>query len=708
MKKKISLVSLIFILSVILAYIMYVNAVINADDTGTYVYMYNYFELGNFEVALKDILNPWFLSSAVSYLLNIGGNGSTISIAYLAVWYGIAVFLTLLIINNSIENKWLLALAFFILIPYEGTNRYHMSATVASLLFFWGVQHCNRTKKKWGVILGIVAVLYAFLFSSDRVIVLLFVGSTIVLYYGMIFIQDSGKQKFLYALGFLISIAALVIRYVDIIANLGITSQWGGYGGSSDLTWINIATLFDKGIPSLFASLVKQWNIPAKGGMIQFTSFYWIVRIVIIILAFVALVSGWMDIVRKGIKNVDLTDALSVICVTTVFGVNVLNGMIIYFSIDNADMNRYASICWFLLVFILVRWIDNKYSNKYICKRFTTNIALTITFMALSMGYINPIYRVKYEVINEYSLDAIKFLENNEDAYHYGLASYWKSSPITAATNGKFVVDSGWIEDAEFEKPAYGNYYDGTAYYNFIISDIGRTMTISEENIEEIRGDYIDRNEPSSNEIFLYDYDIRFDERLVMECWPEGGDYELTDDITYHLEFPIGTNRIHMTVGNSENFKLSIDDNPDVAYYTVQVIDDNTVYVDLICTQNTTVNFNVGRKADDYTTIHKICLKRVLASVVIGTDVTNYNQVVYLKEGSYVITFDGTDIKNMQVDWSGADISVTQLTDGRIKRRYQIDVPSDQIISFSIAGSESMVIDKISYENAVLFDEDEE
>jgi hypothetical protein len=163
-----------------------------------------------------------------------------------------------------------------------------------------------------------------------------------------------------------------------------------------------------------------------------------------------------------------------------------------------------------------------------------------------------------------------------------------------------------------------------------------------------------------------------------------------------------------MTVGNSENFKLSIDDNPDVAYYTVQVIDDNTVYVDLICTQNTTVNFNVGRKADDYTTIHKICLKRVLASVVIGTDVTNYNQVVYLKEGSYVITFDGTDIKNMQVDWSGADISVTQLTDGRIKRRYQIDVPSDQIISFSIAGSESMVIDKISYENAVLFDEDEE
>jgi hypothetical protein len=89
-------------------------------------------------------------------------------------------------------------------------------------------------------------------------------------------------------------------------------------------------------------------------------------------------------------------------------------------------------------------------------------------------------------------------------------------------------------------------------------------------------------------------------------------------------------------------------------------------------------------------------------------NVTNYNQEVHLNAGSYVITFDGTDIKNMQVDWNGTDISVTQQTDGRIKRRYQIDVPSDQTISFGISGSDNMTIDKISYENAVLFDEAED
>jgi hypothetical protein len=233
-------------------------------------------------------------------------------------------------------------------------------------------------------------------------------------------------------------------------------------------------------------------------------------------------------------------------------------------------------------------------------------------------------------------------------------------------------------------------------------------MTISEENIEKIRGDYIDRNEPTGSVVYLYDYDIRFDERIVMECWPENGDYEIIDDLTYYLEFPVGINRIQMTVGNSGNLDLSLSDNPNVQEYSVQVVDNNTIYLDLVCTQNTKVAFNVKRKADEYTTIHKIGLKRVRASITMDENVTNYNQEVHLNAGSYVITFDGTDIKNMQVDWNGTDMSVTQQTDGRIKRRYQIDVPSDQTISFSIAGSESMVIDKISYENAVLFDEENE
>ena len=132
---------------------------------------------------------------------------------------------------------------------------------------------------------------------------------------------------------------------------------------------------------------------------------------------------------------------------------------------------------------------------------------------------------------------------------------------------------------------------------------------MEQESIEAIRGDFADRNfvYGSSGEsvIYLYDYDIRWDPQVIMEA--VGTDYELADPIEYHFtDLTVGTNRVELEVSNSANFNLVIADNEDVADVSVQVVSDNKIYVDFVCTQNTDITFKVARSAGEMTTIHKI------------------------------------------------------------------------------------------------------
>ena len=160
MRKKYVTIGVIAVLSAVLAYLQFVQARCNADDAGTYVYMYSLFELGNKTLDIRTILNPWFYCAAVSYLLNIGGNGAFSSQAYLAAWYGMAVFFTFLLVMHKRDSKWLLALALFILLPYGNTNDYHMVAAFVTLFGIWLLQCYKETGKKWICFSGALAVIF--------------------------------------------------------------------------------------------------------------------------------------------------------------------------------------------------------------------------------------------------------------------------------------------------------------------------------------------------------------------------------------------------------------------------------------------------------------------------------------------------------------------------------------------------------------------
>lgn len=711
----------VFIVTLFLTISFYVVVQCSTDDAGSYLWLYSWNELGAVQHGLREILEPWFLVLIGLDFIGAGKTGAELVSYCFSVFYFLCVFITLkLCMKDNQNNRWLLMLAVFLLIPYSGTNRFHLFPAVVSLFVLYAIsQYFSVKKKKWLVAAGLL-FLYAFIFSTDRIISLLFSVIPIIVYITLVCLQDKKKHKFLYLGGFFVIAIVVGIKLINELCiqvvgqGLTLMETWGGYGGESYLTWIDIDNLFRKGIPSFFQALMRQYNIPVEGGLIQYNTFYWMIRIFIVGLALVALISRCREMSKKGVAHVNVLDALASITVIVLVCINVMNGMIKYYEIDSHPMNRYACPVWYLLVVILVRWLDEKYEKICLVSKkkykITSGMILGVAFTLLTLGYSQPIYQGREALVKEPCQGEVDFLKENGDTYKYGIASFWKSYPITAMTNAEYVVSYGWIQEDEEDKDKLnlvcrGNknfYRDGSNYFNYIISYSPNSMTVSEENIETIRGDYIEKERlyidgKEESIIYLYDYDIRWEPKVMVEC--VGTDYELIDPIEYHYDLPLGTTRIDMEVANSENFLLEIADNELIRDVTIQIINDNRIYIDVTCLQETTVDFKVARKEDALTTIHKIVLKRVAASVT----VTEGNNQVFFANGNYVMTFSGENIDKMQVEWNAPKAVIEQITDGELRRRYSIQIDEPQMIEYTISGKD-VVIERISYEEGDLFE----
>ncbi len=694
--------------SLFLAANFYVLCGVNTDDAATYVWLREQFALGAVHHSIKEYLNPWFLVAAILYRLGIGNTGAAMVAYCYSIWIFLCSFMTLKIslrgcVKGQGKNSWLAFLATFIMIPSVSVNRYHLPTIFAVLLLLWAVDEFVSEHNKGALIAAVIYALYTFLFTADKALLFMEIVAPAGMYAIIWCLQKRERRKYLlFGTGGIAFLLACV-RIVSDACSLSIAGSWGGYGGDGYMYWTDIQTLFEKNIPSVFAALMNQYNIPADGGLIQFLSFYWIIRLVIVGAMLLAFVLRCRDIFKKGVENVHIVDSLSVLTAVSLVGVNILNGIAVAYSVYGQPINRYAGLAWYLLIIIFIRWVDEQYSSFYIKIKninMTSGFIMGLALIFLIVGYSQPIYKGRDALVSEECQAQIDFLKEHGDEYRYGLTSYWKSHPITAMTNGEYTMCCGWVTEDETEPEQlylYGSnnvheYEDGSNYFNIIISYLDNTMKIDEENIELLRGDYADRIQIGNTIYYLYDYDIRWVPRLIMEA--VGTDYELTEPIQYQFEFPVGTNRIEMDVANSENFELSINDNEDVSSVSVQKISDSKIYVDLVCTQNTNVAFNVARKADELTTIHKIVLKRVRAAIELDSN------EIFLKPGSYVITFNGDGLHDAQAVFEGEGISVCRLTDGMIKNKYRVDVEKAQTIKYNITGK-NISVDNVYYENAV-------
>ena len=709
-------VLIIALFSVFLAMSFYTVTGSNADEAGSYCMLYRIYELGYDNLNISQRLDPLYITLDILYRIDIFGNGIELVEVSFAIWYFFCIFITLILaMRHNANNWWVLLFCIFMLIPSSGTNKYHIVSIFVGLFTLYAVDKFVSEKKKFPIIISVLLIIYTLIVIGDKVLILMHIAVPTVVYMLIYCLQDKDKRRWIYIGGGVISATAAVIKLTDealkiVTGNgLGILEAFSGYGGEEYLNWIDVQTFFDKGIPQIFSCLLTQFNIPIDGGMIQFNSLFWIVRIAIVLLFMAVLIERWAQIIKKGVKSLALIDSLSVICITCLIGVNMLNGMMKYYSIDGSPMNRYAGLAWFLIVIVAARWLDEKYRSFPIMtvKKtvITSGCMLGIIFVLLTMGYSKPIYLGRNSLVSEACQEEADYIMSLGSDYSYGVASYWKSTPITALTNGDVNVIPGWIEEDKWDIDRE-EWRDGSNCFDFIISYVDNSMTVSEENIDKLYGDFIDRKrfyDNGESVVWLYDYDIRWQPEIKVET--VGEDYVITDRLQYYYDFPMGTNRIEMTVTNSENLELSIEDNPYVSSVSVNKLSDSKVQVDVICTQNTAVTFNVDLKTDELTTMSKIVLKRVKAAVFAEDVNVNGSNEVVLESGDYIFTFAGEHIKDMSVEWSGKDIEVSQLTDGRIRRRYAVTVKEPQTVLYNISG-DGISLEGVSYEDAHLFDEE--
>ena len=693
------------IITVILTYTMYAQMICNTDDAGTYTYMYNLFELGTRKIKLIEWLNPWFSFSGIIYLLRIGKTGIEKSLIYLAVWYGICAFLTLILATRGRKRSWLVFLATFILLPSEMTNKYHLFVSISTLFLLLLIDSLLEEKSKWKIFLIVLWSLYTVIFTDDRMLFVLYIGGTMALYFSVYLLQTESKRNRLYLGLFAISITFMILNLINIFFNkkYGINAfgEWNGYGGSDYLNWIDFQTFVNKGIPSIYNSLLRQWNAVPQGGMIQISSFYWIVRIIIICLAIFAFVYRWYEIIKKGLDNVAFVDVGATLCVTIVLLINSLNGMIKYYDIDSAPINRYASVCWFLLVVIVVRWIDEKYKCIAIRNGMNSDQLVLLICICSIIGNIYPFYFGRTNNVEDDYMMEVNYLSEHKNEYAFGLADMWISDCITAKTNGDiFVLPARIEENTLVNQGREAVYYDGGNYFNYIISDLSYPLTMTEENVNNVRGDYVGIY-ANADTIYRYDYDIRFEPKLIMATGTENA-YDMVDELNYYIEMPIGTNRIEITSANRDNIKMAVQESEDINVVKYDIKGDNICYADVTCLQNTQISLSLTRKEDTETPISKIDMRRVYASVNIPL-VQNY---INLNEGKYIITFEGSSLKELDLKWDD-NTQVEQITDGNKKRKYLVSVSTTNDVCFEyIAGKENVT--RIYYENEDLFNLNEE
>ena len=179
-----------------------------------------------------------------------------------------------------------------------------------------------------------------------------------------------------------------------------------------------------------------------------------------------------------------------------------------------------------------------------------------------------------------------------------------------------------------------------------------------------------------------------------MECWPEHGDYELIDTIQYYLDLPLGVSRIAMDVTNGDNIDLDVFDSDEVQNVQITKRDDTQIYIDILCSQDTNITFQVGLVSKEKTTtIHRIAIRPISNFYEIPV---SSQKTVELNEGRYLFTIAGEDMHDVKIKWNGTNISVDNVTNSEEQKQYLVIVPEKQQVTYNIE-TEVSRISKISY-----------
>lgn len=706
-KSKLTNIILITVLSIIMSYIFWVVHKSTGDDAATYKLYYKLYDLGYNRASMKNFWDPWMLISLCVYKFGLFNIGFDIPGITHTILYFLCIWLTFYIVSLNGRVEYLF-LAAYILLPNCRTNGTHQASMLVVYLLIILFDIFQKKKNKAAVISCIAILLYSLLFFADRALLAIYIVLPFCIYTMLKFVQNNQKAKMtMIKIVLAFSICLMAVRLADIATqvlydwSLIEKMSFGGYGDSDYASWGSFEDIWIHCIPQFFTKLFEQFSVSPKGGLLQFDSIFWGIRIVLVVFLLYSYFYYLIKIIKKGINSISFVNAISVLIITVVSVINIMNGILVWYPTDNSPVLRYAGVIVNLLVILGCNCMKEKIdvvknlqyivngNERYIC----------IMLVALLVANTGNVYLGRKHVTKELGYEYAQYLSDSNNAYECGLAGLRIAQTIGANTNMKIFGTYGEVNEDGVHIQDKGWSDDKTNIFNYILIDGSHSGKIEEEYVEEYRPDFADKSyiyaDDGEGIVYFYDYDIRWAPKELVQV--VGDEYEITEPLTYYMDFNVGVNRIEITSSTPDNISVTVDEMPEISNAEIKQVN-NKVYVELTCNNKVTATVNVSEKTqNEIATFARIETKIVKGALQL--DQENFdgkNGSLSLKEGKYVITFAGENINKANIDWQ-LNGAVQQLSNGKVKSRYEVYLSEPQTITFTI-NSENSKIETVSYE----------
>ena len=700
-------VVLIFITAVfVLSWYYYKIIIPGADDYGSLIIpyaedMYGYtihtgidrFKAVPFTV---EILYKMFGMTEMTYAV------------WFATWFFACCSCTLYIAvkNFSLKKVCIIPIFMYIFIPYIHSNRYHFMSAAATLFYLAIMQ--NRENKRKILTRGfcfftIMYLAVTFRLVDDNVLLLIFLIAPILLYLFFYFSSEmcKGKIKILFLVGSGIIVAGLRVfdEIVEKMTGTGFFGTFSGYGGSEYTSWSTPEIIFTNGIPSFVHSMLTAWNIPIEGGFIQLGSLSWCIRVVLLVFAWIGVARRTKKIFQGKIKELSVVEAMATFSVLITSLVNIVNGTVTW---DSFLSVRYASVVWFLLGAFAIWEIEQEIARlkEISIKEYRiSTCGIAFAGILLFVSYTIPFYLPRSSFVNNEYEEQVQYVK--EEELHYGLGSFWYSTPITALSGG--ISDVMWINMEDDGYIAKGinvspQFTEMKNYCNFFVEDVDTPFGVTEERIVQNWGDYKEKkeflkaDEKAHSRIYIYDYDIRWKPVIEQE------DMDFSKQKEYHINvfLPLGKSRIVFEGENLQGMALSTN-----IACEVEIIDnsDTKMVYELKLDQASDIELDIKVNNENAivteTSYYVVNAYKDICTVENGElgDSISFN----LPQGEYFVYIEGEDIKQAEysmVSEQGENI-VVETQKGKIQQRMKVNVTQNEIVR--ITGDSMDKISRITY-----------
>ncbi|MGN0366685.1 MAG: hypothetical protein ACI4E5_12205 [Suilimivivens sp.] len=684
--------------------LIHIEIPIHSDDAGIAVDFRDAIDLGG---ARSYWMQPFALISGLLYY-GFGATEFWIHLFFCVKYFiCIALALMLALWRKNKYQWWIMPLFVFFCMPGSfGTAsiqplKFHVWTIAVPLLclvylMFRG-DDFHKLKKR-----DIVIVMFLALYGIIEMDILIGVTCWLpfLLYWCVYFGQNGYIKKY---------IKQIILCGIGILlggkAFFG-TIQYKGYGASSFPEISVILNNLRLGI----TGLLSMFNIEIIGSnVIQFATMIWLLRLGLLIIAFLSFVSVWKDIFAKKIQNISMVDAILAISGTVVISAYLFGG-----AREDEISIRYAAYLYYIFLILLCRGVTQKVdSGIFVIEVRNVGINVcSILLLVATLVYMDPVTLVRGTTTKDVLVKEMLAIEGLEN----GVGSFWNSNVVSCLSDYQIEIQAGTYANGKVEPyfQEWDSYQSGNRTYNFFIEDRkDDNGGIVERDLKATYGNYEKKYSIENSNIYVYDYDIRTAPLMItsknMAYLSQNENMRIASNGTIEVEAgeKIIIDNLYVTSG-----KVRVTINGELKPGKVSLSDRQGTIVEIISeTPNQIVcEIPIFCLYESYELLiennwtENIAIKNIrIERLENGVQLPNAERhELILQPGYYIFGIEGQGIKNsnMSFKMNGEELVADRINNGRLKVAYGVTVDYAGVLELTLDINGTVA--SIYYQNEIL------